>query len=607
MTPLRTVVCGTNFGRFYARAVQEHPRFALAGVLSTGSAYSLDHARSLGVPSFTSIDQIPDDVQVACVVVSGAVGGGPGTELAQRFLARGVHVVQEHPVHPDEVADCLRAARAAGVQYRVNTHYRHLAPVRTFLDAAARLRAQRPLLFADVASAVHVLQPLADILVRAVGGVRPRRLSPASDSAPLRTLHGELAGVPLTLRVQNQIDPADRDNHALFWHRIALGTDAGVLALADTHGPVLWSPRLHAPRDAHRRLAVTDPALGLATTSVLGDSAQPTYTRAFDRLWPEAIGAALTELAQAIESGADPLRGGQPDLAMAGWWRDLMARLGPPELISPATPAPLRADQIGDPGPAAPDYTGSGYTTPDYTGSGYTASAEFFDLAAREHAERSGPAVVAALAGTDPDDGPILEIGAGTGLITRAVALAFPAAAVVATEPDPAMRAVLTSRIDDVPGLRERVTVLADSAEKLPLPSRISAVVLCGVLGHLDAGARRELLLSLAERLPPGGPIVVELMGLTRPVTMAPVRLAARTLGAQRYEWWMSGEPAGPGLMRLSTAWRVFQDGEPRREVRDAYLWHTVTVERVAAEAGLACEPLDGLPYAAVLRVPFTT
>ncbi|MER7168878.1 Gfo/Idh/MocA family oxidoreductase [Micromonospora sp. NPDC000207] len=591
--PLRTVVCGTNFGRFYTRAVRDHPDLTLVGILSTGSRYSREHARSSGVPAFTSVDDLPAEVDVACVVVPGAVSGGTGTDLAVALLERGVHVLQEHPVHPDEIAGCLRVARAAGVQYRVNTHYRHLDPVRTFLGAAARLRAQRNLLFVDVASSVHVLQPLADILVRAVGGVRPRTLSEPYGPGPLRTVHGELAGVPLTLRVQNQIDPADRDNHALFWHRIAVGTDGGVLTLADTHGPVLWSPRLHAPRDTDGRLLTggtgAGPSMPLPTTSVLGAPQQPTYAQAFDGWWPQAVGSALTELVEAVRAGGDPLRGGQPDLAMAGWWREVMERLGPPELISPATPVPLPAERVG---PAV---------------TGYGSSAEFFDLAARDHVERSGPAVVAALAGVDPADGPILEIGAGTGLVTEAVARAFPQAAVVAAEPEAAMRAILTSRVDAQPALRDRVSVVAAAAQDLELPPRLSAVVLCGVLGHLDAEARRRLLAELRRRLPPGGPMVVELMGLSEPVTMPPVRLVTRRLGEHRYEWWMSGEPVGPDRMRLDTTWRVRRGDEPVREVHDSYLWFTVTVAQVAAEAGLEHEPLPGLPHAGVLRVPLTT
>lgn len=32
-----------------------------------------------------------------------AIIGGEGSQLAQAFLQRGISVVQEHPVHPDEI------------------------------------------------------------------------------------------------------------------------------------------------------------------------------------------------------------------------------------------------------------------------------------------------------------------------------------------------------------------------------------------------------------------------------------------------------------------------------------------------------------------------
>ncbi|MDW3399103.1 thiazolinyl imide reductase, partial [Escherichia coli] len=73
---------------------------------------------------------------------------------------------------------------------------------------------------------------------------------------PYTSLHGDIGGVPCTLRVQNQIHPADADNHALLLHRLTLGFDTGILALADTHGPVIWSPRLHTHRDDTHRLVL---------------------------------------------------------------------------------------------------------------------------------------------------------------------------------------------------------------------------------------------------------------------------------------------------------------------------------------------------------------
>ncbi|MFD3685075.1 Gfo/Idh/MocA family oxidoreductase [Nocardiopsis sp. NPDC058631] len=645
--PLRAVVCGTNFGRLYIDAVQCHPGFTLAGILSTGSRYSRELAERYGVPCHTSPEDLPGDTDAAFVAVPAAVMGGQGSELARALLNRGVHVLQEHPLHPDELAESLRTARRANRQFQVNTHYPHVAPVREFIEAARRLRQRQRVLFVDAAAPVHVLAPLIDILARALGGTRPWRLgdpaplpedvvAAANGEAPLRLLHGAIAGAPLTLRVHNQIHPGDRDNHSLFWHRVAVGTEGGVLTLADTHGPVLWHPRMHSPRDSGHRLVFTpEPgaeALRLPASATLGQvDPPPRIADIFSQLWPAAIGEALDGFAAAIAAGGDPLRSAQHDLAVFAVWRDLMARLGPPELIRPPDPEPLAPAALAAPGtdapagpagPAAPapptaqsDTALPGEPNRPHAAdlSDYNEAAEFFDLGAREHTARTGPAVVACLTGIDPRTGPLVDIGAGSGLVTRQVAAAYPDCRLIATEPAAGMRALLTARVGDDPGLAQRVTVLPHAAERLlepgVLPDRLCGVVVCGVLGHLEPDLRRELLRGLARRLAPGAPIVVELTGMREPTRIRPTLLRHAELGEQRYEWWMSGEPDGPDRMRLDTAWRVFRAGEPVREVREQYRWYTLELDQLARESGLHVAPPPAphavsVPYLGTLTVP---
>ncbi|GAA5040044.1 thiazolinyl imide reductase [Thermocatellispora tengchongensis] len=608
---MRVVVCGTNFGRLYARAVRSlEPRLTLAGIVSRGSAHSRDLAAGLGVPHYDSVDALPDDVDAACVVVGSTISGGEGTDLARRLLARGVHVLQEHPVHHDEMTECLRLARRHRVQYRVNSHYPHVGPVREFIEAARRLAERQRPLFVEAISPVHVLYPLIDVLGRALGGVRPWRFADPAEppdelrtlaggrSHPLRGLYGVLAGVPVGLRVQNQLDPADRDNHALLWHRVAIGAEGGVLTLADTHGPVLWSPRFHAHRDSGHRLVLDGSAhLGLDSTTVLTEPVG-TFRDILTTAWPAAIERALLEFAQAIDEAPDPLQAAQYDLTICRIWADIARRLGPPEIIRPDPPRVLSPAEIGPPAaprtprtPRAPrtPRTSGGY---DFSGP-YTPTAEFFDLAASGHVTGgTALAVVDALKGIDPGRGPIVEIGAGTGLITRALAKALPDAEIVAAEPAAGMRAVLTSRVFSDEDLRHRVTVTDQSAPDLDLPGVISAAVVCGVAGHLDASGRATLWRRLAERLAPGGVIVVELMSMDRPGSLPPTRLARESVGRQTYEWWFSGEPAGGDLMRLRTTWRVYRDGELVREVGDAYDWHAFGLDRVERESGLTLRTL---------------
>ncbi|MFF9100841.1 Gfo/Idh/MocA family oxidoreductase [Streptomyces rubrogriseus] len=647
-TPFRVLVCGTNFGRFYAEAVHRRPGYAPAGILSRGSAASRACAERLGVPHYTDVADLPAGIDAACVAVSSAISGGQGTELARALMDRGIHVLQEHPVHLTELTDNLTHARRRGVQYRLNTHYPHVAPVRDFVDAARRLVAQQRPLFVDAATPVHLMHPLVDVLGRAMGTLRPWRFAdPAPLPAdigpqPFRTLHGMLAGVPLTLRVHHQLDPSDRDNHALHWHRISIGTEGGVLTLADTHGPVLWSPRLHVGRDADRRFVLDGPGtghLGLGTTAVVGTTG--TFRTVFSDLWPEAVGHALDGLRAAVEQGGDALRAGQYDLAVCRIWTDLAARLGPPDIVRPATPRPLAVSDVfpapegtradtdrvdtarinthrtatdgADPDGAdthrtATDGADAHRTRAPSSASPYTPSAEFFDLVAAEHtATASAPAVAALLADADLSGGPVVDIGAGTGLVTEAVARARPDAEILACEPAVGMRAVLTSRVFSDPDLRSRVTVTGDAAPDLELPDRVSAVLLCGVLGHLDADGRARLWRRLNRRLAPGGLVVVELMQFEEPLTLPETRLATTTAGRHRYEWSFGGAPdeTEDGVMRLHSTWRVYRDDatEAEREVHDSYRWAPFGLKEVVAESGMTARTLPTRPGAPPLAV----
>ncbi|MFD6096767.1 Gfo/Idh/MocA family oxidoreductase [Nocardiopsis flavescens] len=350
--PLRTVVCGTGFGRFYTRALRLLPQdFEPVGILARGGDFSRAYAREQGLPLYTSVADLPGGVDAACVAVGSAVSGGPGAEIARALLDRGVHVLQEHPVHHDELAGLLRAARGAGLVYHLDPFYRYVAPVGRFLDAAARMRRRGPVLAVDATSALQVLYPLLDVLGRALGGLRPWTVAapPPADPGPYRVVQASVAGVPVTLRVQNQIDPSDGDNHALLWHRLSLAAEGGVLALADTHGPVLWHPRLHAPRDAHGRLRSAGPGTGHLdepAVTVLEGTMPPSHREVFDRVWPRTLARALSDFAADVRAGADPLPRGQFDLSVCRLWHEVTDRLGRPDIIRPATPVPWRAADL---------------------------------------------------------------------------------------------------------------------------------------------------------------------------------------------------------------------------------------------------------------------
>lgn len=101
----------------------------------------------------------------------------------------------------------------------------------------------------------------------------------------------------------------------------------------------------------------------------------------------------------------------------------------------------------------------------------------------------------------------ILEIGAGTGLITTSLADWTPAE-IFALEPSAGMRAMLLSRLNARPELLKRVTVLPCDALSVELDEPVEAIVMINVMYALEPDYRKRLWPVLATRLEPGGLLV---------------------------------------------------------------------------------------------------
>jgi thiazolinyl imide reductase len=346
------IVCGTKFGRIYLSAFEKPDfPFELAGILASGSERSRACARHYGVPLLHSPEDVPRDVDVACVVIGGAVNGGHGVEISRALLRRGVHVLQEHPLHATELAQCLREANANGVLFRLNTHYVHVAPVRRFIEAAHGLLCRQQPLFVDVMCAFQVLYTVFDILGQTLSGIHPWTITAADpDAHPYQSVTGTFAGVPMTFRLQNELTPAEPDNYTHLFHRITLGAEGGHLTLVNTHGPVQWSTRPHMTPDMAGLVRYGDSrAANLAVPSVetIGPLAGPTYQEILCELWPDAAATALMNLWTDATHGETSTTHVQYHLALTKVAKAVADSCGPVRLLHRTSPELLTASDLG--------------------------------------------------------------------------------------------------------------------------------------------------------------------------------------------------------------------------------------------------------------------
>ncbi|NYI06394.1 class I SAM-dependent methyltransferase [Allostreptomyces psammosilenae] len=269
---------------------------------------------------------------------------------------------------------------------------------------------------------------------------------------------------------------------------------------------------------------------------------------------------------------------------------------------APAPAAPPRAVTLAPAATTVPDTSAlpqSGVSQPT-GGHGYGVTAEFYDLFhSRAYTDRARRYLAHAASGARRG---ILEVGAGTGLVT--VVLGGAAAVPVhAVEPALPMRTVLLSRLATAdPGLRERVVVHATTLQVAGLEAVADLAVCVNVAACLPPVQRRALWRAVAAGLLPGGWLLVDPFP-RRPEVEVVRTLPAVRLGSDVYTCRTRTTP-GPGdRMDMEFTYRVVRAGARLREERESFpMWSLGREQLLAelAEAGLYGE--DGCGAAGPLR-----
>lgn len=236
----------------------------------------------------------------------------------------------------------------------------------------------------------------------------------------------------------------------------------------------------------------------------------------------------------------------------------------------------------------------------------YAPTAGAYDLFNRSYRSAQLEVLEPLLPRFDLARGPVLDIGAGSGLNTALVLERFPHARVLAVEPSPSMRALLLSRIASHTEWHERVTVRPESIFDAPLPRTIAGALMLGVIGHFDSDERNTVFAALRQRLPVGAPVLFDLQEPERPIRVAPFAFLDARVGDLRYagtgEAWPDGDSTDGDGDRM--IWRMtYSTLEGDTVLYEATAEHRYhhpahdTVRAEAAAAGLRMERVGHSTY----------
>ncbi|ASO20404.1 SAM-dependent methyltransferase [Actinoalloteichus hoggarensis] len=219
----------------------------------------------------------------------------------------------------------------------------------------------------------------------------------------------------------------------------------------------------------------------------------------------------------------------------------------------------------------------------------YRVTAEFYDLLHRSRYRRKAQRELAALARSARAG--ILEVGAGTGIVTEVLAEST-SVPVHAVEPARAMRTVLLSRWAGSSPMRRHVRVYPQPVQELRPVDPVDLMVCVNLVDGLAPPTRRLLWSRARALLRPGGLLVVDRTGA---VPRRPKPLSAVVVGDTRYEVTVVAAPV-EGSRRLRWTFRytvTTAEGAVREEQESFDLWpvEEAEVRAEVASAGLAAGP----------------
>lgn len=134
-------------------------------------------------------------------------------------------------------------------------------------------------------------------------------------------------GLPVTFIVNTNVDRNDIDHPLHLYHRIELTFSTGRLCLVNTHGPVIWLPFLHMPRDEYGTLSINvEEEVNIPSGVTIGNVMLPSVKETFEQIWPDAVKKALEILFK--QNRTEKMSMAQYQIYVSKLWSEICQKVG---------------------------------------------------------------------------------------------------------------------------------------------------------------------------------------------------------------------------------------------------------------------------------------
>lgn len=251
MNQIRIVICGLRFGKLYLESLLANEKFyEIIGILGKEGGQSSEIAKFNNIPLYTSVDQLPANIDLACVILRAGVLGGEGINISTELLQKGISVLHEQPVHYKELVECYSIAKRNKIFFGVANFYKYIPSTKKYVNLAILLSKEEKIQYITIECGHQVLYSVIGILLEIVDYKRPFNIEEIIKcKGPFDIVNCRIGSISCIFKIHNEIDSKDPDNFFYLLYRIQVGYCSGELVLEDPSGPILWYSRIFIPHE----------------------------------------------------------------------------------------------------------------------------------------------------------------------------------------------------------------------------------------------------------------------------------------------------------------------------------------------------------------------
>lgn len=331
---LKAIVCGTTFGQSYMRAISMSDKLELIGIYANGSKRSIDCSRIYNVPLFTDLDTIPDDIDIAFVIIKSGVLGGNGTYISKQMLKKGINVMQEHPINYNEITECFKIAKANCVFYKVGNLYPYLENIKRFCQASHYLNTHDSFQYGSIISSSQGLYGLSSILTKSLNNPGNYRINKKESihRHPFSNIRISNGSTEIFLQIHNEISEKDGNNHMHLMHRIIYFFNSGRLELNDTFGSVIWRSRMNISNNSAYKKGEHRSDTTRLMNLIMNIEKEEKYSDLLEKTFPQSIKKEIDDFIEEIKNEKMNIVDLQGELLTSKKWSDITREIKFPKL-----------------------------------------------------------------------------------------------------------------------------------------------------------------------------------------------------------------------------------------------------------------------------------